>query len=153
MEVSPLILKKVKEILLNTCAFSTLISLVFCVFIKATNTLSMPAMLVSQYLVILLFGFFIACANLLFTIKSLPKALVYLIHYLTLLISFYIIFVLISKAKFPTASQLFVAFVLFSLVYLLLFLSIFLVKRMLSKKRVPAQVQKAEGSQYTPLYR
>ena len=113
MEVSPLILKKVKEILLNTCAFSTLISLVFCVFIKATNTLSMPAMLVSQYLVILLFGFFIACANLLFTIKSLPKALVYLIHYLTLLISFYIIFVLISKAKFPTASQLFVAFVLF----------------------------------------
>ena len=153
MEVSSLILKKVKEILLNTFAFSTLISLVFCVFIKATNTLSMPAMLVSQYLVILLFGFLIACANLLFTIKSLPKALVYLIHYLTLLISFYIIFVLISKAKFPTASQLFVAFVLFSLVYLLLFLSIFLVKRMFSRNRVPAQVQKAEGAQYTPLYR
>ena len=148
-----LISKKIKEIFLNTCAFSTLISLVFCVFVKVTNTLSMPAMLVSQYLVILLFGFLIACANLLFAIKVLPKSLVYLLHYLTLLISFYIIFVLISKAKIPTASQLFVGFILFSLIYLLLYFLNFIFKRLVAKKVLIDKDGKEESQEYTPLYR
>lgn len=146
------IFKAIKNIFLNGCAFGTLISLAFCMFIKATHSLSMPAMTISQYLIILLFGFFIACANLLFAIKSIPKALVYMIHYLALLISFYVIFVLISKAKFPTVGQLFIGFVLFSLIYALAFFLVWLIRRLVFNRfQRPTENKNTEN--YTPLYR
>ena len=146
------IFKTIKDIFLNACAFGTFISLAFCLFIKATDTLSKPAMAISQYLIILLFGLFIACANLLFSIKSIPKALVYLIHYLALLVSFYVIFVLISKAKFPTLGQLLIGFALFSLIYALVFFLVWLFRRLVfNKNQSPTEDKNTEN--YTPLYR
>ena len=146
------IIKKIKHLFLNACAFGTLISLAFCFFIMATHSLSNPAMTISQYLIILLFGFFIACANLLFTIKSIPKALVYMIHYLALLISFYVIFVLISEAKFPTMGQLFIGFVLFSLIYALVFFFVWLIRRLVLN-RIDLSNENKNIENYTPLYR
>ena len=147
-----IVLKKVKDIVCNACAYSTMISIVFCIFVKVTSSLAMPAMLVSQYLVILLFGFFISCANLLFSIKSIPRSLVYLIHYLTLLVSFYVIFILISKSSFPTLAQLFITFVLYSFFYGLFFLCFYLIKRVYLKKSFTSKKEN-ENNSYTPLYR
>ena len=146
------IFKTVKNILVNACAFGTLISLLFCLFIKATDTLSKPAMSISQYLIILLFGLFIACSNLLFHLKSIPKPLVYLIHYLALLVSFYVIFILISQAKFPTSGQLFVGLVLFSLSYGVVLFFSWAIRRILFKRN-PSFTQKENTENYKPLYR
>lgn len=145
-------LKKAKKVIFDGCAIGTFICLAFCLFIKVSNTLEKPAMTVGQYLIIVLFGMLIACANLLFSIHSIPSLLVRLIHFLALLVSFYIIFILASSASFPSATQLVVGFVLFSFFYALISLCVWLIRRMTGKTSTNAQTENSQEN-YTPLYR
>ena len=148
-------MKTLNRIIAQGCIISTVITLCFSVFLKASKVLTHPALALSQYFLILSFSFAIALANLLLSLKALPKIARISIHYVVLLVAFFVIFILSSKIQKPTQSQIFIFFFLFTVLYAVYFGTAVLAKKLLPK--LTKSKNQPEGSAtkkqtYTSLY-
>ena len=112
-------------------------------------------MALSQYFLILSFSFAIALANLLLSLKALPKIARISIHYVVLLVAFFVIFILSSKIQKPTQSQIFIFFFLFTVFYAVCFGIAVLAKKLLpklTKSKNQPEESATKKQTYTSLY-
>ena len=150
------IVEKLKRIALNSCAFTVLISALFFAFAKITG-LSEVKIDFLHFFVILLFGTVIATTNTVFELPKLHIALKVLIHYVVLLVAFYIVFINFGNVKSSGISTVFVVVVVFSFLYLLISVLTWLIKRAFKKSnsvsnRTKNVASKKNNDKYTPRF-
>ena len=110
--------KLIRQILTSTCVFCTVISVLFYIFTAVASEIESSAVPFRQFLLILLFSFLIAIANRLFRVRKIRFLFRLLIHYATLLAAFLLIFVAFGKLKISGPSSVFIAIILFTILYL-----------------------------------
>ena len=82
----------------------------------------------------MLFGFIIACAQHITEIKKFKPSTRYIIHFLTLYVSFMTIFYFTGKITTKGPSGFFVVTVLFALVYLMIILIRYFIRKLRKNK-------------------
>ena len=125
----------VRKILTSTAVICTVIS-VFFYFIaaivnKVESIMNETAVTFRQFLLILLFSFLVALANRLLSVSRIHIALRILIHYATLLAAFLIVFIWAGKLKISGPASVFLAIMIFSVLYIALFLAAYFTLRFL----------------------
>ena len=144
----------VRKILVSSCVICTLISIFFyfiTAIVNADETLIDPAINLPQFLLILLFSLLVALANRLLSVKKLHILLRILIHYATLLAAFLIVFVSAGKLKISGAASLFLAIVIFTVLYALFFVAGYFLLRLFGA--IPGKEKKGKNQEYTPRFR
>ena len=115
----------VRKILVSTCVVCTLISVFFYLVAAIVNgeddTLLDPAINLRQFLLILLFSLLVALANRLLTVRGLHIVLRILIHYATLLATFFIVFIAAGKLKISGPASVFLSVMIFTVLYAVCF--------------------------------
>ena len=114
--------KFIRQILTSTCIFCTVISVLFFFFAAIVNEVeslfddgaSLPFRF---FLLILLFSLLIALANRLFSVRKIRFIFRLLIHYATLLAAFLSTFVAFGKLKINGPASVFVAIMVFTILY------------------------------------
>ena len=144
---------KIKNLLLNSCALSVLITSVFFLFAKISAPEIIPAIQIGKYFLVLLFSLVIVGATLLFSIKRLNKLIALLIHYAISLVAFLLTFISFDESR-PMRTLIFIVF--FTLLYAAIFAAsigiekaLKKVDRHLEKKTVTTKVK----SEYKPRYK
>ena len=114
-------MKHLRSIFTGGCVFATVITLIFSIVAsivwKSEGQGGRVSILVSQYLLILLFSFIISAANHLFFLRRFGLAVRLLIHYATLLVSFIVVFVAAGNLHINTPAAAFIAVFIFSVLY------------------------------------
>lgn len=123
-------MKRIERFILEACATSVLIASIFFVFAKISAPEIVPALDIGRYFLILLFGFLIVGANLLFGIKKLNKFLALLLHFLISFTVFSIIFVNFDGMN---ATRVFIHVVLFTIFYAVTFAIAIGIKKLSAK--------------------
>ena len=146
----------IKKILVQTAVVCTVISIFFFFLAAIVNEVESifneTAVTFRQFLLILLFSFLIALANLLLSVKSLHPALRVTVHYATLLASFLIVFIRAGKLKISGAASFVLAIMICTVLYAAIFLSAFFLLRALGV--LPDEKKKkAESKKYDPRFR
>ena len=121
-------MEKLKRIALNACAFTVLINMLFFAFAKITG-LSEIKIDFLHFFIILLFGVVIAITNTVFELPKLHIVFKFIIHYVVLLIAFYIVFINFGNVKSSGISTVFVTVIIFSFLYVFISLIVWLLKR------------------------
>ena len=124
-------MKKLEGILLKGCGFSILILLMFYLFAVSTNYRT-TAIDFPTFSIILGFGFLISLATLILGIKSISAFVRILIHYATLLVSFFVIFALSGNIDLSSSAKVFAAISLFTAVYAIISLMAYALKRIVN---------------------
>ena len=151
-----IVMEKIKSIILNSTAYTVVILLLFYIYALIGN-LTHPAITFGTFLIILLFGFVISLANMIFKIEKLHYALRLLIHYTALLITFIVVFIIAGKLSLSGLASVFSAIVIFTFLYAVIYAISYGVKSAMSSvdkskkssKRAPEVNKK---SVYKPLY-
>lgn len=149
-------MEKIKSIVLNSTAYTVVILLLFYIYALIGN-LTHPAITFGTFLIILLFGFVISLANMIFGIKRLHPALRLLIHYAALLVAFIFVFVIAGKLAINGIASVFSAIIIFTILYGVIYAISYGVKSALSsvekpKHSVKKQTTFDKKSTYKPLY-
>lgn len=110
--------KKVEKIVFHICAYTLLISMLFYLFAAIAGMESI-SMSIGRYFIIIGFSILISLAEIIFSIKSLPKFLCYLIHFSSLFIAFLVVFILINDMEFKS-SFILSSFIIFTLCYFMI---------------------------------
>ncbi len=122
-------MKIFRNILTEGCVFTTVITLLFSLvaFIvnRAEGMFKEVSIPVSRFFVILAFSFLIAVANRILSVRRLHVALRLLIHYAALLVSFIFVFVAAGNLKITGTASVFVAIVVFTVLYALMMAVVF----------------------------
>ena len=126
-------MEKIKRIALNSCAFAVLISVLFFAFAKISG-LSEVKIDFLHFFIILLFGIVIAVANTVFELPKIHIALKFLIHYVVLLISFYIVFINFGNVSASGPAVIFTTVIVFSIFYVFFAVIIWLIKKIFGIK-------------------
>ena len=136
-------MKKIEKLLLDACAYTVLISLLFLLFAQisgfTTATLSFW-----RFLLLTLFGAIIALANNIWSLKDWHYMLRLFIHYIALLAAFIAVFVISGNIKADGGAAIFVAIVIYTFLYALFFTIVYfgkksvnaVDKKLVSKKKV-----------------
>lgn len=140
-------MKTANRIFTQGCVISVVITVVFCLFIKISNTLTEAAMTLTQYLIILLFSFLAAAANQIFRVPFLPRIAQLIIHCVALCLDFCAVFICFNKINITSPSVVFIVVFAFILLYALVTGIVFLVRHFLCPP--PKNPEKP----YTPLYK
>lgn len=144
----------VRKILVSSCVICTLISVFFYLVAAIVNgedeTLLDPAINLRQFLLILLFSLLVALANRLLSVQKLHLVLRILIHYATLLAAFLVVFVAAGKLKISGAASLFLAIMIFTVLYALFFIAGYFLLRLLGA--IPKK-KKDEPATYSSRFR
>ena len=146
-------MKHIYKFILEGCGLSVLITSIFFVFEGIASPEITPALPISRYFLILLFGFIVVGANLLFNIKNLNRLAALAIHYLAIFVAFLTVFVGLDGM---TAKKFFIYAVIFTILYAIIFAVVISVKKLTSKAddrisaRTPASKKQAE---YKPRYK
>ena len=111
------------------CFFSSLAFFILALGILEKAT---PAFTLSQYLLFFLFSFLLSASFYLFSIP-LAKPLLIIFHCIACGVSFFGIFAIAGKISFRSTSSVFVAIILFIVVYTVIFLLTRLAKLILRK--------------------
>lgn len=90
-------------------------------------------MRLSSFLCILIFSFAIAFSRLLFNAKSLKTIFAWIINYVILAVSFFVIFSFSDQLSFDSPAEVFVGLFLFSLIYFLVIAIRFSLKKLMKK--------------------
>lgn len=149
-------MEKIKSIILSSTAYTVVIILLFYIYALIGN-LTHPAITFGTFLIILLFGFVISLANMIFKIDKLHYAIKLLIHYAALLISFIFVFIIAGKLSISGIASVFSAIVIFTFLYAVIYAISYGVKSALnsvdkSKKSANNKQQTNKKSVYKPLY-
>ncbi len=149
-------MKRLENLLLNASGFAVMIVLLFFLFTAVTD-FTEAAIKFGTFALILLFGFIIACANLVLGIERLKFIYRLLIHYAALLISFIVVFILAGNIASGGPSAIFSAVVIFTFLYTVFFLLFYFIKRAISAadKRLDKKhpKKKQEKKSYQSLYK
>ena len=146
-------MKSVYKLILEACGLSVLLTSIFFVFEGIASPETTPALPISRYFLILLFGFIVVGANLLFGIEKLHKLATLAIHYIAIFVAFLIVFVGFADM---TAKKFFIYAVIFTILYAIASATVIGVKKLTSKidcrigAKSPAPKKQAE---YKPRYK
>ncbi|MBP5427755.1 MAG: DUF3021 family protein [Clostridia bacterium] len=125
----------VRKILVSTCVICTVISVVFYFIAAIVNEVESifneTAVTFRQFLLILLFSFLVALANRLLSVPRLHIALRIAIHYVTLLAAFLVVFIRAGNLKISGAASVFLAIMIFTVLYIAFFLATYFTLRFL----------------------
>lgn len=146
-------MKHIYKFILESCGLSVLITSIFFVFEGIASPEITPALPISRYFLILLFGFIVVGANLLFGIKSLNKLVALAIHYLTIFVAFLAVFVGFADMS---AKKFFIYAIIFTILYAIIFATVIGVKKLTSKAddRISAKVPASKNQvEYKPRYK
>jgi hypothetical protein len=114
------------------------------------------AMDFKTFMLIFVFGVIISSAGLIFEIQRMHKALKVLIHYVILLISFFVIFFVAGKLGNAASSVVFSAIIVFTTLYAAISVITYLIKKVVNSadKIIDKSGKKVkEKKPYTPLYK
>jgi hypothetical protein len=134
------------------CFFSSLAFFLLALGILEKAT---PAFTLSQYLLFFLFSFLLSASFYLFLIP-LAKPLLLILHCLVCGVSFFAVFAIAGKIAFNSTAQVFVAIILFIVVYAVIYALARLVKFLLAKAGFTAKPllkkDEAEKEKEVPAY-
>ena len=146
-------MEKAKKIILSATAYTVLILVLFYIYALVGN-LTQPAVKFGTFLIILVFGFVISLANIIFEIKRLNHLIKLLIHYLALLLAFIVIFVIAGNLTISGPASVLSAIIIFTVLYAVIYALSYGVRsalRSVSKSTAKSNT-KAKKSTYKPLY-
>ena len=121
-------MKRLENVVLKACSYAVLIATLFFLFTLITN-FTEAALKIGTFMLILLFGFIIALADLIFGIKKLNNALRVLIHYGALLLTFIVVFVVFGNISLGGAGATISAIFIFTALYAVVFPIIYFSKK------------------------
>lgn len=135
-------MKLLEKFFYHACAYTVAISVLFFIFAAFTDLESI-SISIGRYFLIVAFGFFISGAEFIFSTK-LHTLIKYAIHFVSLFIAFFFIFIGIGTASNGFGAPfVFSAIIIFSIIYFIIFLCIFLAKRV-AMRVSSAEAKKAE---------
>ena len=151
-----IVMEKIKSIILNSTAYTVVILLLFY-FYALIGNLTHPAITFGTFLIILLFGFVISLANMIFEIEKLHYAVKLLIHYSALLVSFIFVFIIAGKLSLSGIASVFSAIIIFTFLYAVIYAISYGAKSALnsakkSKKSSKSNTAVNNKPTYKPLY-
>ena len=153
-------MKKLESILLSGCAYAVAIIALFFGF-AAISKITEARIGVGQFFLILLFGQIISVAGYILKNASWHFLIRYALHYLTLFLTFCVIFIVNGNINSKGGSAIFSALVIFTFFYALVFFLIYILKKSFStvEKKLPKQSSKNQANQnkkntqYTPRFK
>ena len=117
----------------HCCIYTVLITLGFCVFIKASGELTDAAIRIDQYLILFAFSALLALTELLFLIPVLPSVAKWLMHYTLSCVVFCVVFSSMGKLAVSDFSRLLAAILVYSAIYVVC-VFVFLLFRLIVRK-------------------
>ena len=143
--------------MLNSTAYTVVILMLFYLYALIGN-LTHPAITFATFLIILVFGFIISLANMIFSIKKLHYMLKLLIHYSALLLAFIFVFIIAGKLSLSGIASVFSAIIIFTFLYAVIYVISYGVKSALTSVSKPKSGTKSKAVSdkkptYKPLYR
>ena len=147
-------MKKLESLLLKACGYTTITVILF--YLVAMLGFTKAAMDFKTFMLIFVFGVIISSAGLIFEIQRMHKALKVLIHYVILLISFFVIFFVAGKLGNAASSVVFSAIIVFTTLYAAISVITYLIKKAVNSadKIIDKSGKKVkEKKPYTPLYK
>ncbi|HBJ18871.1 MAG TPA: hypothetical protein DDY70_03910 [Clostridiales bacterium] len=137
-------MRRVFRLIETGSLYTVLITSVFMLF-SALSGLSNPAITAGRFFIILGFGMLLSVAGLLFEAKNLPYFVKIILHYVTALVAFVLLFVVIGNLAARGVATVFAVSVFFTALYFLLFFLIRLLRRFLD--RHPEKSDKKTGTE------
>ena len=152
-------MKTLENLLLKACGYIVLILGLFYLFGTITGS-NMTLIGTKSFLTIALFGLLISLSGLLLQSKKIHIVIRVLLHYLLLLVSFYVVFIISGNIKTENAGQIFVAAIIFTVFYALMFGFVYILRlviaktdKMIDENNSKNTSQKSKKSSYKPLYK
>lgn len=149
-------MKTIEKILLQSCFYTVLITLLFFSFVTLSDFAD-PKISFTYFLVIFLFGMAIALAGMIFEYKKIHVFLRLIIHYTVLLITFSVVFINLGNISVQSASAVFVAILLFTFLYIVIALMSWLIKKSVTKidSKITANNKKTskKSEEYQPRFK
>ena len=124
-------MKRINKLLLNGCGYSVLILTLFYIFAAISKFTSL-SIAPGQFALILSFGMIISLAEFLYESLSIKTLYKNLIHYFVLLAAFCVIFIISGNIKAQNPSVIFVATVIYTLLYFTVLAIVHFVRRAIS---------------------
>ena len=119
-------MKSVINVFTRGCVYAVLLAIIVCLFGLGASV--EPSIPITQFLLILFIGEVISLSQEIFRIHALRPFLRLLIHFITLLVSFLILFLVTDKITTGGAGGIFIFVTLFTLIYAIIFAGIALIK-------------------------
>ena len=117
-------MKTFEKLCLKACGYTVLLMCCFYLFAAIAN-LEGQYMPVSRFLTLLLYGFIISLAELIYNVLNLKKWQRGALHYVILLSSFLIVFIISGNLVIKGPASVFSAIILFTVAYFALWLLAF----------------------------
>ena len=136
----------IKKIFISTCVIFTAVTVFYCILVALMN--SDDERILFEATRIVLFFFFaliVSLANAVFTMKQIPTALRYIIHYLLCAFAFYLC-VLFPIESIAAPSFVLIGLSLFTVIYVLACAVISIVKSKLQRKKEKQETYTAKFS-------
>ena len=142
-------MKKIEGFILRSCGYTVLLALIVYAFLGIIG-IGGEGITIVKFLVILGYGFLISCAGALYASLPIHKAYRAILHYLLLLGGFIVLYLTSGAAKSVTASRVFIAIVLFTILYAASLGLIKLVKHMVKKADSKVDLRTNSKAKNTP---
>ncbi len=144
-------MKKLENLLLKACGYTVLILTLLYSFASAEN-FNESKVGFSTFALILLFGILISLATLVLGMKKPKLPLRILIHYGTLLLAFFVIFMTNGRISVDSPAKTFSTIIIFTLLYALLFGTVYLIRRLVKSADRKLDKKQSKKSEYKSIY-
>ena len=142
-------MKKIEAFILESCGFTVMLTLISYAIVAMTN-LADKQLSILKFLAILGYGVAIAAARALYRYLPFHKAACIMMHYSILLVGFLILYLSASKARGVSPAKVFIAIILFSILYTLFMLAASGVHRLLQRLEKPEDKNTSTTSKKQP---
>jgi hypothetical protein len=119
-------MKLVAKFCLRACASTVLLLTLFCLFISVLD-FETQSITIANFFVILLFGFIISGAEVMYKLLNINKIAKSFIHYFVLLCTFFIVFIVSGNLVIRGVGTVFAAIVFFTVLYFIVLLIVYFV--------------------------
>ena len=125
----------IKKIYTNTCIIFTIATVLYCIIVGIVNSEADEILFEATRIVLFFFfALLVSMANAVFSVKLIPTALRYIIHYVLCAFAFYLC-VLFPSNTTAYASFVFIGLSLFTVVYVLVCVLISVFKTKIQRKK------------------
>ena len=150
-------MKRLENLLLSGCGYTVLILSLFYLF-ALFDSYTGAYINFPTFLLIFFFGFLVAAAGMILKIDRIKLPVRLLIHYITLLVTFCIVFIFTGKLSAGGASVVFSSIVIFTFLYIFLALIVYLVLKFIRKAdskfdTMAKSKNESKKKAYSPLYK
>lgn len=151
-------MKRLENLLLKGCGFTILILSLFYTFATIGNV-NLAKIDFATFILIFFFGLLISLTTLILNIPHLKYPIRVLIHYASLLTTFFVVFLSTGNIKADTPANVFSAVIVFTALYSLLFGITALVKKLVKNidkkmdgKSQASKTRKNDNQSYKSIY-